>query len=422
METRANYLLIGAFSLLGFLGILGFFLWFANLELNRQFAYYDIYFAEVSGLSVSSDVRFAGLPVGRVVEMQIAEQGDDAVRVRVELTEGTPVRADSTAGLSPQGVTGVMAVSITSGSSEAPLLREARGQAVPAIPSTRSALQTLSDEGPQIIERLSEVAEELANLLGLENQARVANILGNVERSTGSLDQAVSDISAATGAIAATAGNIAGFGERIGALGDAATATLSNVDTALARFAESAARADVLMGSGVAALDEIRDFAAGDLRSLSRQVESTAAAAEASLAGLDETMVAFRPALDSAGRAFGSAARVMDTQIEPIATDLRRTLTTLDGAITSVVDDLPRITGGFREAAEAASRASGNLDATVNALRAPTLAFANEGLPEFTRVATDLRDLIGNVDSFVASLRRNPSQILSGERAPEFRR
>ena len=44
METKANYVLIGAFTILGFLGILLFLMWFAKLQVNRQFAYYDIYF------------------------------------------------------------------------------------------------------------------------------------------------------------------------------------------------------------------------------------------------------------------------------------------------------------------------------------------------------------------------------------------
>ena len=69
METKASYALIGAFTIAGFLGILGFVLWFTNLQLDRQFQQYDVYFPEVSGLGAASEVRFAGLPVGRVIDM-----------------------------------------------------------------------------------------------------------------------------------------------------------------------------------------------------------------------------------------------------------------------------------------------------------------------------------------------------------------
>jgi phospholipid/cholesterol/gamma-HCH transport system substrate-binding protein len=35
METRANYVLIGAFTLFGILGSLGLFLWLAKVEADR---------------------------------------------------------------------------------------------------------------------------------------------------------------------------------------------------------------------------------------------------------------------------------------------------------------------------------------------------------------------------------------------------
>ena len=53
METRANYVLIGAFTLAGILGTLGFILWLAKVQVDRQFAYYDIRFESVSGLGAA---------------------------------------------------------------------------------------------------------------------------------------------------------------------------------------------------------------------------------------------------------------------------------------------------------------------------------------------------------------------------------
>ena len=63
METRARYVLIGAFTLLGFLGILVFLLWFGKAQSDRQFSYYDVLFDSVAGISRGSEVRCAGLGV-----------------------------------------------------------------------------------------------------------------------------------------------------------------------------------------------------------------------------------------------------------------------------------------------------------------------------------------------------------------------
>jgi phospholipid/cholesterol/gamma-HCH transport system substrate-binding protein len=107
METRANFVLIGAFTLFGILGSLGFFLWLAKVEVDRQYAYYDILFTDVSGLGDAGDVRYNGLPVGQVVRLSLDRDDPGKVRVRIEIDAATPVKTDTIATLELQGVTGV---------------------------------------------------------------------------------------------------------------------------------------------------------------------------------------------------------------------------------------------------------------------------------------------------------------------------
>lgn len=433
METKANYALIGAFTIAGFLGLLLFLMWFAKIQVNRQFAYYDIYFPEVSGLAVSSEVTFAGLTVGKVVDMQLASGESGAVRVRVELAEDTPVRTDSRAAIEIQGVTGISNVAIAAGTPGAPLLRQAQPDGIPVIAANRSALQTLSDQGPEMISRLNTVAEQMTQLLGDENQTRVRNILDNVERSSANLDKALADVTKATDSIALAAADISAFGERLDGLSTAASTTLGNVDTALAKFNETAGKADATLDSGTATLDELRDYVSGDLRGLTQRLDQTAATLQTDLArlaeragksldGLDAALAVGNRTLASAERAFDSADRVMNSNIEPVVADLRVTLGKANEAIDRVVADLPQITGRLREAADSANAAFASLRGMLDSARGPVQAFTKEGLPQFTRIARDLRGLVGNVNELVSALRRNPSQIFSGPRTPEFRR
>ena len=420
METKANYALIGAFAIAGFLGMIGFLMWFAKLELNRQFAYYDVYFSEVSGLGVASEVRFAGLTVGTVVDMALApDQLDRPVRVRLEVAEDTPIRTDSRASLELQGVTGVSNVFISAGRRTSPLLRDEFPDEVPVIQSSRSAFQTLSDEGPQIIERLSRVAEQLTELLGEENQSRVNNILDNIERSSGNLDKAMADISAATDAIGLAAGGIAEFGTRLQGLGETA-------DTALKDFSTAAQRADTALDSTAQALDEVRDYVAGDLRGLTRQITETASGIQTELAQLGSragsSLDQLDQALDAGTRAFDQAEVMFSTDLGPIIADLRNTLAQVNQALASVSDDLPRITARLRDGADAAANAFASLQRVVDNSAAPIQQFTREALPQFSRLSQEIRDMVGNIDQLVTTLRRNPSQILSGPRTPEFRR
>ncbi|MFI0395903.1 MlaD family protein [Paracoccus jiaweipingae] len=426
METKANYVLIGAFTLAGFLGLLLFLMWFAKIELDRQFDYYDVDFPEVSGLAIASDVRFAGLSVGQVVDMRLSPRHDGTVRVRLEVREGTPVRVDSRASVDTQGVTGVSNVGITAGSPDAGLLNDAQPDGVPIIPATRSVLQTLGDQGPEMIERLNTVAEQLTRLLGAENQTRVANILTNVERSSGNLDAAIADISSATDSIASAAGDISAFGQRLDGLSAAATTTLSKADAALDQFTRSASRADATLDSATATLDQARDYISGDLKTLTARLDDTAASlqtdlsaltgrAQTSLDGLDAAMVA-------AGRTFEGADKVINKDIGPITADLRETMSRLGAAADRLADELPGITEGLKNAADSADAAFSGLRAMLDKIRGPVQSFATDGLAQITPLGREMRSLVANMNQLVATLRRNPSQILSGPKQPDFRR
>ena len=116
METRANYILIGAFTLAGILGAFGFFLWLAKFEVSRQYAYYDVLFDNVSGLSAAGGVSFNGLPVGQVISLQLDDDDPSKVRVKLEVDADIPVTEDTIAQLQSLGVTGVSYVELTGGS------------------------------------------------------------------------------------------------------------------------------------------------------------------------------------------------------------------------------------------------------------------------------------------------------------------
>lgn len=433
METKANYVLIGAFTIAGFLGLLLFTMWFANLQINRQFAYYDVYFPEVSGLGVSSTVTYAGLTVGKVVDMELSDRPDGAVRVRLEVAEDTPVRIDSRASIEITGVTGTANVAITSGSSNLQLLREAQPGIVPVIPANRSALQTLSDQGPEMISRLNTVADQMTKLLGEQNQSRVTNILSNVERSSANLDKALADVTKATDSIASAASDISGFGTKLQSLGEAAQTTLGHADTALVAFDQTAKRADTALDAGTATLNTVRDYVSGDLRGLTQRLDATASdlrddinrltqRSGPTLDKLDAALDSSQQTLASAASAFASADRVMNSQIEPVVTDFRATLARFNESIGTLTQDIPAIAGQLRSAAANADGAFASLRVMLDGARSPVQSFTRDGLAQFTRLAGDLRDLSQNVNQLVTTIRRNPSQIITGPKTPEFRR
>ena len=93
METKANYVLIGAFTLIAGLALLGFGLWAAKYSSDRTWQEYRVVFDEaVTGLTVGSPVQYNGIAVGSITELTLAPDDPRKVIARVRLNSTTPVK------------------------------------------------------------------------------------------------------------------------------------------------------------------------------------------------------------------------------------------------------------------------------------------------------------------------------------------
>src|SRR3979411_1989019 len=119
METRANYVLIGAFTLAVIAAAFGFVLWFQSLHTTKQRSPIRIVFeGPASGLRNGGSVNFNGIRIGEVISVKL----DNPRRVVALAMVGndTPIRKDTLVGLEFQGLTGVAAISLKGGEETAP--------------------------------------------------------------------------------------------------------------------------------------------------------------------------------------------------------------------------------------------------------------------------------------------------------------
>lgn len=187
METRANHVLIGAFTLAVIAAAFGFILWLAKAEIDQQFAYYDILFeGSVTGLNVAGDVRYQGVRVGQVKEIRIYEKDPKLVRVRIEIDSNTPVNSASQASLEFFGITGVLFVQISSGEVDAPPLKALAANELPIIPSNKSGLEALFTSAPKLMENAITLVERLSELVNTDNRQTINDILNNARAVSGS--------------------------------------------------------------------------------------------------------------------------------------------------------------------------------------------------------------------------------------------
>ena len=128
METRANYVLIGACTLAAIVLGLGFFVWLAKFQIDRQYAYYDVLLRQRLGPEPRRR-RALQRPVGRPGACRSTSAGTRPGR-SASASRSRPTRRShegATAQLQAQGVTGVSVVALTAGDTSKPLLRDTTG-------------------------------------------------------------------------------------------------------------------------------------------------------------------------------------------------------------------------------------------------------------------------------------------------------
>jgi phospholipid/cholesterol/gamma-HCH transport system substrate-binding protein len=190
METKANYVLIGAFTLaISIFGLL-FALWAANWSSEREWNTYRIIFNEaVTGLDEGGSVRYNGINVGTVQRLRLVPEDPRMVMAQVRISADTPVKTDTRAKISQDGLTGPTFIQLTGGSPNAPLLLAHNDDEIPVIATEPSALQNLADTANRLVARLDQV-------LSNENVRRISDSLESIAQVTGTLAEQKQDLGA----------------------------------------------------------------------------------------------------------------------------------------------------------------------------------------------------------------------------------
>jgi phospholipid/cholesterol/gamma-HCH transport system substrate-binding protein len=194
METRSNYVMVGAVTLAMLVGLLLFVVWIAGLS-NKETRCYDIYFAQgVSGLNKGSSVTFSGVPVGQIQRVSLLPNRPEFVWVRIEVDDQTPVLQGTTAQIKGVGFTGVSEIQLGGAVKGARPITQVGPQGCPVIPASSGGLGALLNSAPELIDRIQRLTERLTELLSDENQNAISDILENVDRTTEVLAERAPDL------------------------------------------------------------------------------------------------------------------------------------------------------------------------------------------------------------------------------------
>src|SRR5882672_573642 len=177
METRANYVLIGAFTLAVIAAAFGFVLWFQSLHTTKQRSPIRIVFeGPASGLRNGGSVNFNGIRIGEVISVKLDNPRRVVALAMVE--NNAPIRKDTLVGLEFQGLTGVAAISLKGGEEAAPGV-PLDEDGVPVLMADPNALQDVTEAIRGTLQNVNRIVAD--------NQESIKHSLRNLETFTGAL-------------------------------------------------------------------------------------------------------------------------------------------------------------------------------------------------------------------------------------------
>ena len=176
-----------------------------------------VLFASASGLTKDATVRLAGVYVGRVEAIELNDDGQAVVTMRID--NGVTLRTDSTASVSNEGMLGEKYLELTSGTPGGPVVPD-EGEILPGAPVSIDQMVLVMNN---IAADAQEMATAMRNVLGGEaGETRMAAILDNTEtliRELGEIAQSSQE---------AIAGSVANTEELTAALAESIPAMVEN--------------------------------------------------------------------------------------------------------------------------------------------------------------------------------------------------
>lgn len=267
METKANYVLIGAFTIIVGIGLLLFGLWAAKYSSERSFQAYQVVFREaVTGLSVGSPVQYNGIAVGSITKLSLAPNDPSQVIAQLRLDSSTPVKTDTTAKLAITSLTGPAIIQLSGGSPQSRPLTDVDKRDAPVIRTSPSALQNITDTANRIVEKLDQVLSDknvAAISSTLQNLQSISGDISNREAGVQALLVSARDAAQNLDRTLTTAnGTISNLDRHVV---QQLPATLAKLDAALAKLDSAAGNADAILGENRQAINSFANDGLGQL-------------------------------------------------------------------------------------------------------------------------------------------------------------
>lgn len=443
METRANYVIVGIFTLVAILAAFGFVYWTAAIGDRGETTLLLVRIqGSASGLGPGSLVLFNGVKVGVVKRVAFDRNDLNAAIATTEIDKTTPLTKSTQADIGIASLAGQVNIELKGADPKEPrLLEEAEKEGKTAeIIANPSAVNNLLQTAQNIFTRADKVLSELEGFTRdvrgpLTQTVKNAQTFSDaLAKNADGIDKFLTAVSALSDELKGVSGKLDGTLKAAEGLlnavdKDKIKSIVANVDTVTGNLKETSKQLDGVIKNVDTAVGSVNDFAT--------RTQGTLAKVDNVLDGIDPAQVRtalanIQKASENANKAAADIAMVTDKfadraddidQTIKYARQLAQRLNDASVRVDGILKRVDTLLGSgqadgvmadARDTLKAFKQVADTLNARLGTITDNLARFSGQGLSNVEALVQDSRRSISRIEEAVTDLSRNPQRILSG--------
>ena len=409
MESRANYIVIGIFTIVTLFIMLGFVWWLTSSPGSADRSQIQVVFpGPVTGLNTGNQVLFNGIKIGGVDRISFDENNPERVIATISVGSNTPLRTDTTVTLGLSILSGIAHIEFTGGSADAQLLLDSED--TPTIYAERSRVEGLIIGVEDVIQDFHRMVQN--------NETKINNTVSNVERFTQALSRNSEGVEVFMSHMAEATEAFTGLASRMNTLIETTELLISTVTPDdIKRTVENTNRIAVELEKFVSALNvsiaEVKltlDYVNDLLQDVDRNaVGETINNVNQISVALAERIPNILNNADSISNSVGTIGQSIAAESEKIQdiiknsdqiainlSNLTNTFSEFQGQISSTIVDTSKAAAQLSELIEGTNNLVGDVNGVI--------AVISENSTEISSTISNIQGVTGDIKTFTASL------------------
>ncbi|MGO4621125.1 MlaD family protein [Ensifer sp. 2YAB10] len=443
METKANYAIVGFFTVFVIAAAFGFVYWMSQYGRSGEMVELVVNIpGSANGLSVGSPVRFNGIAVGTVRNLAI-DANDPRYSIAVtEVSVDAPVLKSTKATLEVQGLTGAAYIELSGGrNGDENILKTAIEKGTQArILADQSSVTSLLATADQIMDRANNAITDIQGFV-TDVRGPLTNTIGNAEKFSTALANNSGAIDDFLRSVTELSGSVSAASKKLDSTLESADALVKSVDPK--KIDHIVSNVEQISNDLKAASGGVSETVAAFRRTVEtyeqfgKNAQKTLERVDTLVASVDKEKVELVVNDITAATAdarktvaniseFASKITARQEDIDRTVTDVTQLASKLNNSANRVdsilvkVDgflgdaDAPSLSAEARATLESFRKVADTLNAQIGPIADNLRRFSGSGLRDVEALVTDTRRTVQSLENTISTFDKNPQRLLFG--------